>query len=143
MRPAALRTRRAVPADIPRLKHIRQSVRENVLTPGRVSDADYDWFVANGPVWVREDGREILGFAAADPRDGSIWALFVHPDREGHGTGRALLARACASLAAAGHRTATLTTGPRTRAAEFYRRQGWTEAGPDGADSLRFSRSIG
>jgi GNAT superfamily N-acetyltransferase len=133
----------AVPADIPRLKHIRQIVRENVLAPGRVSDADYDWFVANGPVWVREEDAVILGFSAGDPRDGSIWALFVHPDREGQGTGAALLARACASLAAAGHASATLTTGPRTRAAEFYRRQGWTEAGLDASGSLRFSRSIG
>jgi GNAT superfamily N-acetyltransferase len=132
----------AVPADIPQLKHIRQSVRENILGPGRVSDADIDWFVENGPIWVQEDGDEIQGFSAGDPRDGSIWALFVHPDREGGGIGRALLARACESLAAAGHATARLTTGPHTRAAEFYRRQGWTEDGLDASGSLRFSRSL-
>jgi GNAT superfamily N-acetyltransferase len=132
----------ALPADIPRLKRIRHSVRENVLGPGRVSDADYDWFVRHGPVWVCEDGAEILGFSAGDPRDGSVWALFVHPDREGSGIGRALLARACEGLAAAGHATATLTTGPDTRAAEFYRRQGWAEDGLDASQSLRFSRSL-
>jgi ribosomal protein S18 acetylase RimI-like enzyme len=135
--------RRAVPADIPRLKQIRASVRENLLSPGRVSDQDYAWFVEHGPVWVWDGGAAILGFSAGDPRHGSIWALFVHPDCEGRGIGTALLARACESLSAAGHRTATLETAPRTRAAGFYLRQGWIAGGLDAVGDLAFSRVLG
>lgn len=42
----------------------------------------------------------------------------------------------------AGHRTATLDTEPGTRAAEFYRRQGWVEGGLDAAGELLFSRVL-
>ncbi|MGG5888174.1 GNAT family N-acetyltransferase [Falsiroseomonas sp. HC035] len=117
-------------------------MRENILTPGRVSDRDYAWFVAHGPVWVWDDGAAILGFSAGDPRDGSIWALFVHPDHEGRGIGRALLARACASLAAAGHRAATLETAAGTRAESFYLRQGWITAGLDSEGQRAFRRIL-
>ncbi len=134
--------RPATPADIPSLKRIRSSVRENILNPGRVSDRDIEWFVQNGPVWVWESGAGIVGFSAGDPRNGSLWALFVDPAWEGRGIGTALLDRACASLAAAGHRRATLDTEPGTRAAAFYRRRGWTEEGLDAAGQLLFSRSL-
>jgi GNAT superfamily N-acetyltransferase len=135
-------TRAAVRADIPALKRIRLSVQENILDPARVSDSDYEWFVDHGPVWVWEQGAEIMGFSAGDPRDGSVWALFVHPDWEGRGIGSALLEQACAGLSAAGHRTATLETGPNTRAAAFYRLRGWTETGLDARGELSFSRSL-
>jgi GNAT superfamily N-acetyltransferase len=134
--------RPATPADIPGLKRIRLSVRENILNPDRVSDRDYEWFVANGPVWVWADGGGIVGFSAGDPRNGSLWALFVDPAWEGRGIGTALLDRACASLSAAGHRKATLDTEPGTRAAAFYRRRGWTEDGVDSAGQLLFSRPL-
>jgi len=117
-------------------------VRENSFNPARVSPADVVWFVENAPIWVWEEEGAIRGFSAGDPRNGSIWALFVDPPHEGRGIGRALIARACASLAEAGHTTATLDTEPGTRAAEFYRRQGWKEGGLDAAGELLFSRSL-
>jgi GNAT superfamily N-acetyltransferase len=134
--------RLAALADVPQLKRIRSSVRENVLNPMRVSDRDYEWFVQNGLTWVWEEGVEILGFAAGDLRDGSVWALFVHPVWEGRGIGRALLERVCASLCAAGHGTATLDTEPYTRAARFYGHQGWTEEGLDATGQLRFRLAL-
>ncbi len=134
--------RAAVLADIPELMRIRLSVRENRFNPARVSPADVVWFVENGPVWVWEEAGAILGFSAGDPRNGSVWALFVDPPFEGRGIGRALIARACASLAEAGHGTATLDTAPGTRAAEFYRRQGWTACGVDAAGELLFTRAL-
>lgn len=134
--------RRAGPADIPQIKRIRLSVRENVFNPARVSDDDYAWFVQNGPVWAWADGPDLRGFSAGDPRDGSIWALFVDPAWEGRGIGSALIEQACASLSRAGHRKATLDTEPGTRAAAFYRERGWTEHGLDPSGQLMFSLAL-
>ena len=45
-------------------------------------------------------------WAAADTRDGTIWALFIDPHHEGRGIGRALFKAACDVLRQTGHRTA-------------------------------------
>ena len=124
--------RRARPEERPRISEIRLAVRENQLSdPSRVTDADYHWFSENPGIWVWEEKGRILGFSAADTRDGTIWALFIDPEHEGRGIGRALLTKACAVLRDAGHRTATLTTDPGTRADCFYREAGWTALGID------------
>jgi GNAT superfamily N-acetyltransferase len=110
-----------------RITEIRLAVRENRLTdPSRVTDADYLWFSENPGIWVWEEDGRILGFSAADTRDGTIWALFIDPGHEGRGIGRALLAKACDVLRDAGHRDATLGTQPGSRADRFYRQAGWT-----------------
>lgn len=81
--------RTAVYADIPRLMEIRASVRENRLSdPTRVTLADYEWFIDHGPLHVWEGAAGIQGLSAGDPRDGSIWALFVDPAFEGVGVGQ-------------------------------------------------------
>jgi GNAT superfamily N-acetyltransferase len=122
--------RRATVSDIPRLMEIRGSVRENRLSdPSRVTIADYNWHIAHAPVHVWEDGGVIKGMSAGDPRDGSIWALFVDPAYEGGGIGQALILAACRSIAAAGHRMAKLSTEPGTRAERFYVRNGWLAKG--------------
>src|SRR4051794_3146397 len=110
--------RRATAADLSRIFAIRHSVRENQLSdPSRVTEADARWFIDHGALWVwQEADGEVTGFGAGDPRDGSIWALFVMPGHEGKGLGRALLRRACEALREAGHREAWLTTLPGTRA---------------------------
>lgn len=116
--------------DIPVLMAIRLAVAENRLAdPSRVTPADCARFIAAEAVWVWEEAGEVAGFSAAQAEDGSIWALFVRPDSEGRGIGRALLARACDHLRRAGHRRLQLTTGPGTRAERLYRRLGWREAG--------------
>lgn len=84
------------------------------------------------------DGR-ILGSSATDTRDGTIWALFIDPDHEGRGIGRALLAKACDVLRQAGHRTATLGTEPGSRADRFYARP----AGQPCTSTSAASRSCG
>jgi GNAT superfamily N-acetyltransferase len=119
--------RRARLEERPRISEIRFAVRENqLLDPSRVTDADYLWFSENPGIWVWEEKGRILGFSAADTRDGTIWALFIDPDHEGRGIGRALLARACDVLREAGHGIATLGTEPGSRADRFYREAGWT-----------------
>jgi GNAT superfamily N-acetyltransferase len=122
--------RRARPDDHARVTEIRNSVRENVLRdPSRVTAADYKWFERNPGVWVWEENGRILGFSAADTRDGTIWALFIDPGHEGRGIGRALFARACDVLRETGHKTASLTTQPGSRADRFYQRAGWKVVG--------------
>lgn len=64
--------------------------------------------------------------------------LYAHPRAWGRGQGPALLAAAERSLAAAGHRRATLWTEARNaRALAAYHRAGWA---PDGATRDRVWR---
>jgi ribosomal protein S18 acetylase RimI-like enzyme len=129
--------RRATASDIPRIKEIRSAVRENRLSdPSRVTDADVAWSIENGPMFVFEEGTVVSGFSAPDPRDGSIWALFVDPEHEGRGIGKALLDRAERRLIEQGCENAWLTTDPGTRADRFYRKRGWIESGKKGNEVL-------
>jgi GNAT superfamily N-acetyltransferase len=129
--------------DIPRLIEIRGSVRENRLSdPRRVTLADYNWHVVHAPIHVWEDSGVVKGLSAGDPRDGSIWALFVDPAFEGRGIGRALILAATNSLAAAGHRAAKLSTDPGTRAERFYLRNGWIAKGRTEGGEIIFTKDL-
>jgi GNAT superfamily N-acetyltransferase len=133
----------ATPADIPRIMEIRGTVRENRLSdPSRVTAADVHWHIARSPIHVWDDGAVIKGFSAGDPRDGSIFALFVDPPFEGQGIGQALIQAACRSLAAAGHRITRLSTDPGTRAERFYLRNGWTAKGLDARGEMVFEKEL-
>jgi GNAT superfamily N-acetyltransferase len=134
--------RKATRADYPRISEIRFAVRENRLSnPGSIGPI-VDWLFDNSTFWVWEEDGAIQGFSAADPRDGSIFALFVHPSHERRGIGRALLPLACDILSDAGHVTATLTTDPATRAEKFYRMNGWTEIGRQDDGQIVFRKSL-
>lgn len=134
--------RKATRADYPRIFEIRLAVRENRLgKPEKVAEA-VDWLFANSTFWVWEEDGAIQGFSAADPRDGSIFALFVDPPYEGRGIGRALLPLACATLRAGGHAAATLTTEAGTRAERFYRIDGWTEVARQDDGQIVFQKSL-
>lgn len=116
--------------DIPAMQCVRLAVRENVLSdPGRVTHADYAAALdETGRTWVVEVDGGIAAFATGY-RTGSIWALFVHPDHEGRGYGRALLSVAVEWLWSLGHERVWLTTTPGTRAERFYIAQGWQPCG--------------
>lgn len=132
----------ATRADLPRISEIRGTVRENVLSnPAKITDT-VAYLIDRDGFWVFETDGHIHGFSSADPRDGSIFALFMGPASEGRGIARGLLAAACGHLAAAGHNRVWLTTGAGTRAERFYRQQGWTETGrtPDG--EVRFEKVL-
>ncbi|MDK4724940.1 GNAT family N-acetyltransferase [Rhizobium phaseoli] len=134
--------RKAVVDDIETLKVIRSSVVENILSdPSKVTDDDYEWFVRNPGVAVWEEKGIIVGFSAADPRQGNIWALFVMPGFEGKGIGSRLLAEACSCLQSTGVERAWLTTDPGTRAERFYRAAGWEHVG-EKDNELLFERSV-
>lgn len=126
------RVRPARHADIDRLVEIRAAVAENRLAdPASVGAADYSRFLAHRGCWVWEEDGLIRGFSALDFERRSLWALFVAPEAQGRGIGRALLARAVAAARAAGVPSLSLTTAPGTRAERLYRDCGWR---PDGLD---------
>ena len=122
---------------------IRFAVQENQSSdPSLVTDEDYVWFEEHPGIWVWDEGGKILGFSAGDTRDGTIWALFVDPACERRGIGRALFETACDTLRRAGHRTATLTTDPGTRAERFYRAAGWKIVGASTRGELIFRTAL-
>lgn len=86
-------------------------------------------------ILVAEHASEIIGFASTGPNreeprlpaaTGELYAIYVAPDRQGTGAGRALHSAALTRLRAAGFTTATLRVlagnGP---ARAFYERYGW------------------
>ena len=123
-----MKFRRATEADIPAMSRIRLAVRENVLSnPARITRQMYvDYLDVLGRGWVAELGREIIGFSYADRTDGTIWALFTDPAREGLGAGKQLLRLAVDWLFEIGFDEVRLGTAANTRADRFYAAQGWT-----------------
>jgi GNAT superfamily N-acetyltransferase len=129
--------RRATESDIARINEIRDDVRENKLAdPTRVTNEDVQWFISNPGIFVWEENGRIAGFSAADPRNGSIWALFMDQAYEGRGIARALFDRACAVLRGAGFTRMWLTTEAGTRAEAFYRAAGWKVVGQKDGELL-------
>ena len=106
--------------------HIRAAVRENVLAdPSKVPASAYIDFLSRARMWVwDEDG--VRGFCAADPANGTIWALFVDSDYQGRGIGRQLVAMGLRDLREAGWAEASLSTEVGSRAERFYVLGGWT-----------------
>jgi GNAT superfamily N-acetyltransferase len=122
--------RRATDADRDRISEIRFAVKENILRDrSRVTYDMISWFIENPGIWLWEEDGKVLGFSAADTRDGTIFALFIDPEHEGRGIGRALFAKALEALRKAGHTTGSLTTQPGSRADRFYQRAGWKAIG--------------
>lgn len=103
--------RRAHDEDHARITQILVTVTENVLSEASRGDVDgdYPWFDDIPGVWLWEENGTILGFSAADTRNGAIWAPFVAPGHEGRSIGRALFEKACDVLRQDGHRTGWLT----------------------------------
>lgn len=117
--------------DVPAAHVIRLRVRENQLSdPSVVTEQDYHDFMARDTMsWVCERDGMITGFVMVDVEKQNLWALFVAPEHEFKGTGRALhdamVAYYCTRA-----KVLRLSTAPDTRAAEFYRRSGYREVGP-------------
>ncbi len=119
--------RQAFNEDIPALREVRVSVAENMLSdPDRIPPHLYAHYLNEiGRGGVCEINGEIVGFSVASLQEGSIWALFVKPSCEGQGIGKRLLRIATDWLFENGVKEISLSTGERTRADEFYQRQGW------------------
>ena len=132
--------RQATLSDIPQIQRVRNAVKENVLSdPGKVTDADCaDYLTMRGKGWVAEEGGRIIGFAIVDLQDHNIWALFLEPAYEGHGIGKKLHHLMLDWYFQQTKETVWLSTGTHTRAANFYRLQGWQEAGLYGSNETKF-----
>ena len=132
--------RQAHIADIELRTEIRFAVRENVLNnPALVTYEHYvDYLTHRGKGWVAEEEGRIAGFAIADMQDHSIWALFVHPDFDRRGIGRALHDEMLKWYFAQTSEPVWLSTAPGTRAEGFYRRAGWQETGRTKSNEIRF-----
>jgi GNAT superfamily N-acetyltransferase len=83
---------------------------------------DFDEATAGETIFVACEGERVVGFASVWEADSFLHNLFVHPDAQGRGIGKALLA-ACAPVF---RRRPTLKCQQRNvRALAFYARQGW------------------
>lgn len=139
----------ATAEDIPDIFRVRTSVRENHLnidqlaergvTPDSMAATLADDACAT---WISEDHSGICGFAVADGRRGSIFALFVAPEAEGRGIGRSLLGLAEQWLFDRGHRVIWLNTGeePDQRSHRVYRAAGWSLTGPADHGDVRYEK---
>ncbi len=120
--------------DIQAIQVIRNSVTENTLSnPKLVTDGDCEAFITvRGKGWVGIVDQNIVGFAIADLRENNIWALFLDPKFERKGFGQQLHNTMLNWYFSQTKNTLWLGTAPGTRAAQFYRKAGWREAGTHG-----------
>jgi GNAT superfamily N-acetyltransferase len=135
--------RRATESDIDAIFVVRFAVKENVLSnPARVTrEMCIDYLDKLGRGWVCEIDGRVVGFSYAARADHSIWALFVLPDFEGRGVGKALLNAAVDWLFEIGAERVILSTEANTRADRFYRAQGWTRGEMKDDVEVRYARS--
>ncbi len=111
---------------------VRLAVRENRLTTSALTEEHYIPAIeATGRGWVIEQKDEVVAFAVGNAESGNIWALFVHPEHEGQGFGRALQKVMVGWLFGRGLARLHLATEPDTRAQRFYEATGWRCVGND------------
>ena len=140
---ANVHIRVATSDDIASMQRIRISVRENQLSDSTLIDErSYEPYLSSGGAWVAESDVGIVGFAMVDADRKSVWALFVHPDAEGIGVGKALHERILEWSRERGFDRLSLTTTEGTRAERFYRRHGWAYAGRADNGEIRFNRVL-
>ena len=98
-----------------------------MLDPGQATAEDCRRYVRRGNMWVWDENGTLLGFSAATGDTGWIWALFVRPEHEGHGIGRALFVAACDALTTPGSAPCRSAPIPIPGPRDFYRAAGWRE----------------
>ena len=125
--------REAIVEDIPTIFKVRVKVRENLLSllelrnMGITQESVGEALKSECKGWVAECDDQVVGFAIANKKTRSVWALFVLPEYEGRGIGRGLLELAMNWLWEQGYDEIWLDTGPdpQSRANGFYKYLGW------------------
>jgi GNAT superfamily N-acetyltransferase len=126
------------------MHRVRTDVRENRLyDPERIKEASYLPYIAAGSAWVAETNTGIAGFAVLDAPARKVWALFIAPDAEGAGIGRALHQHMMDWAREMGLERLSLSTENGSRAVNFYSQAGWQQSGFTAEGEVLFERSIG
>lgn len=134
--------REATRADIPKMKHIRDNVVENVLVTVKIEIPDYEQALfVDGRGWVCLCAGEIVGFSCGRLKLGDVWALFIDRAHEGKGLGNRLMELLEVWMFSNGCEELKLTTEPGTRAEKLYRRRGWLEFGVTTSGEIEFRLS--
>ena len=136
----------AVPSDMDAMARIRTSVRENHMSVegmaavGITPASVLEMLATTSRGWMASIDQVPAGFAIANAAKATVFAMFVHPDYEGRGIGKRLLAETESWLFAQGCDEIWLDTGqePKIRAHGFYRRLGWILSGPSVPGELRY-----
>jgi len=141
-----MKIRIATEADVEALFDVRTSVRENHqsreelaglgVTPRSIAEM----LRTTGRAWLAEEDGGAVAFAMADAEQGTVFAMFVRPDSEGRGLGRALMEHAEAWLFGAGWNEIWLLTGsdPGLRAVGFYLHRGWQAVGQEAEGQTKY-----
>jgi len=135
--------RQAEISDIAKIQIVRHSVKENTLSnPLLVTDADCEEFLTQrGRGWVCEIDGNIVGFSIVDLKENNIWALFVMPEFEEKGIGKALHRLMMDWYFNQTKKMVWLGTAPNTRAEKFYEKQGWKNVGMVNKGEVKFEMS--
>jgi len=118
--------------DIDIIFDIRTSVKENHLSNEQLTEmgitptAVLELIKGSACTWVIENENIVVGFSIVDFDTGSVFATFVHPDHEGHGIGKKLMAKAEALLFEK-FNLIWLETDQQSRAYQFYKSLGWRD----------------
>lgn len=146
-----MQIRSATPADVVDIFNVRCSVKENHLTPEElaalgITPESVNRMICGGDyiVPVALVDRKIAGFAMANILEGYVFALFVQPEYEGLGLGRALMQTLERGLIKRGVSKVWLYTGSEegTRAPGFYRHLGWLDSGLMEDGQIKFCKKI-
>lgn len=125
---ALFKFRQACLADIPRMKQIRDSAKENPLVSGKIEAEDYARALfEDGKGWVCLAGDSVIGFSCGRMKQMDVWALFIEKEYEGLGIGGRLLELLEQWMFSQGCPEIKLTTDPQTRAERLYRKRHWQE----------------
>lgn len=139
--PAMTVIRLAHPADLEGVLEVGQVTWPPTYTPlvgeSYVQEALRSWWtesgtmtaIADGRVWVAEDDGKITGMAMYGVRDRvvELWKLYVRPERQGEGTGRALLRSVISATGDSADRVTVAYMEGNSSAQAFYERAGFVE----------------
>ena len=129
--PALPPVRPALPADAAGLQTLfaRSLLGAAWLLPGNAPDTDFAQNSQGEAVWVcGEPGGEVLGLIAVYAAGGFIHHLYVAPEVQGRGVGRALVDSLDAWLPRPWYLKCVIAN---VAARAFYARTGWVETGRD------------
>lgn len=139
----SFRVRNASEADVSTMHQLRLNVRENrLLDPSRITEANYRPYISAGSAWVAERDEKIVGFAVVDAAERRLEALFIEPQSEGAGIGRALHQQLLEWAREVGIARLSLSTEDGSRAVSFYEKAGWQRSGFTSDGEVVFERSV-